>query len=131
MAKTQSESSRKSRSIGPKAILVWIVAVMLFLLMLSSVVGLFIKYRAMRTHITELKQEQVALEEKKISLSGTNEYLQTPEGKEQIFRDKYRLVKPGEGIIVITKDSPTAEPVSTKPSFTRFWNSIMRGLGLR
>ncbi len=131
MATTQSSKpSTKKSSLSARAILTAIVAVVLFLLMLSSVVNLFLKYRAMRVHIRELKEEQVHLEEKKASLTATNEFIGTPEGKEQIYRDKYRVVKPGEGIIVITQEPQPQSAEQKRPALRRFWDSLLSGLGL-
>lgn len=131
MANTQSSKPSTKRSLSARAILTAIVAVILFLLMLSSVVNLFIKYRAMRAHIRELKEEQIHLQEKKVALTTTNEFIGTPEGKEQIYRDKYRLVKPGEGIIVITQEPESKIAEQKKPALRRFWDSLLAGLGLR
>lgn len=131
MANTQSSKPSTKRSLSARAILVAIIALGLFLLMLSSVVNLFIKYRAMRAHIRELKEEQVHLQEKKVSLTTTNEFIGTPSGKEEIFRDKYRLVKPGEGIIVIIQEPERLRVEERKPALRRFWDSLLAGLGLR
>ncbi|MBP6857807.1 MAG: hypothetical protein KBC11_01285 [Candidatus Pacebacteria bacterium] len=126
-----SKKTDKSRLIGPKLILKWIVSVVIFALILSSVIGLFSKHKKIREQIKELKEEEVSLKQKKQTLSEVNEYIETPEGQEYIFRDKYRLVKPGEGIIVVTKKEE-AEPLPTKkPALRRFWDSIKRGLGLK
>ena len=84
----------------------------------------------MRVHIRELKEEQVHLEEKKASLTATNEFIGTPEGKEQIYRDKYRVVKPGEGSIVITQEPQPQSAEQKRPALRRFWDSLLSGLGL-
>lgn len=85
----------------------------------------------MRKHIANLKQEQTSLENKKNTVTTMNDYIDTPEGQERVFRDKYRLVKPGEGMIVVTNDEPSTEPiVNKKPAIKRFWDSIIEGLGL-
>ena len=89
------------------------------------------KYRAIRSHINELKQQEAALKEKKATVTTTNKHLETEEGKEEVFRNTYRLVKPGEGIILITKDSDKEEAISKGARFQKFWDNIMRGLGLR
>jgi cell division protein FtsB len=131
MTKVQSTQNHKTRAISPKLILMAIVAILLFSLLLSSVIGLMNKYIAMRKHITNLKQEQVALESKKDAVTTMNDYIDTPEGQERVFRDKYRLVKPGEGMIVVTNDEiPTGSIPSKKPVIKRFWDSIVKGLGL-
>lgn len=131
MLKRQSSHTHTSEHVSAKSILVAIVALFIFLLLLSSVFGLFTKYRSIRAHIKELKLEQIHLQEKKESVTSMNEYINTQEGKEEVFRDKYRLVKPGEGMIVVTTDTPPPPPVDTKPGIVRFWDGILRGLGLR
>ena len=122
--------TKKDRKIsGPKLILIWIVFLIIFLMMLSSVFNLFIKYKKIKSHIKELKQEELILKEKKEKLIDSNNYIETPEGQEQIFREKYRVVKPGEGLIIITKDE---KPIidTKKPILKRFWDSIKQGLGI-
>lgn len=128
MAKIQQTHKQKSGLVGPKLLLTWIVSVVIFLLMLSSVLSLFAKHRKIKEQIKELKEEEVVLRDKKANLALTNEYIDTPEGQEYIFRDKYRMIKPGEGMIVVTKkeEDPILEK---KPAFKRFWDSLKKGLG--
>jgi cell division protein FtsB len=130
MNKVQPKQNNESRSIGARRILIWIVSVAIFIVLLSSVIELFIKYKGIRRHIKELKSDRISLEQKKNDLVETNEFIKTPEGQERIFRDKYRLVKPGEGIIIITEPVKTEDLAPKKPVFRRFWDSIRSGLGL-
>lgn len=126
MAKMQSTTK-----ISARGILMGIVSIVVFALLLSSVAQLLSKYIAIRKHIYTLKQEQSALELKKDKISSMNDYINTPEGQERIFRDKYRLVKPGEGMIVVTNEEASSEAETyKKPAIKRFWDSILRGLGL-
>lgn len=126
MVKTQS-----TKKISARGILIGIVAIIIFALLLSSVVGLLSKYIAIRKHIDTLKQEQSALEFKKNNISNMNQYINTREGQERVFRDKYRLVKPGEGMIVVTNDETPLENTNyKKPAIRRFWDSILTALGL-
>lgn len=128
---------RKQQAIGnkktlnPRVALAAIVSLLVLFLVLTSVLDLWKKYRAIRSHINELKQQEVALKEKKTTVTTTNKHLETEEGKEEVFRNTYRLVKPGEGIILITKDSDREEVTSKGARFQKFWDNIMRGLGLR
>ncbi len=131
MLKRQSTHNKTSYRVSARAILLATVAIVIFALLLSSVINLFIKYRSMRSHIKELKIEQMQLQQKKESVTAMNNYISTPEGKEEVFRDKYRLVKPGEGMIVITNDTASEQPVEPRPGIVRFWEGILRGLGLR
>ena len=131
MLKRQSSQSRIPKTVGAKSILGVLVALFIFLLLLSSVIHLFTKYTSIRAHIKELTLEQEQLKQKKESVSTMNSYIATPEGKEEVFRDKYRLVKPGEGMIVITTDAKEEVAPVQKPGIIRVWNSIIRGLGFR
>lgn len=129
MVKIQQPNRQRVRLVGPKLLLTWVISVVIFLLMLSSVLSLFSKHRKIKEQIKELKEEEIILRDKKTNLALTNEYINTPEGQEYIFRDKYRMLKPGEGMIVVTKKEE--EPVlPKKPVFKRFWDSIKKGLGL-
>ncbi|MEK7228396.1 MAG: hypothetical protein AAB681_03520 [Patescibacteria group bacterium] len=129
MLRKQHVTTKKTLS--SRAILTAIVSFLVLFLVLSSVVGLWKKYRSIRAHIKELKEQELALSEKKALVTSTNEYLGTPEGEEEVFRDSYRLVRPGEGIVIITKDGQEEPPPAKGPAILQFWNSIIRGLGLR
>ncbi len=129
--KNQNRPQQAKESSRTKSILVTLIALVIFFMLLSSVLGLFAKYRAIRSHIKDLKQEESNLTKKKDAVTEQNKYLNTPEGKEQVFRDTYRLIKPGEGIVVITSDKEVVEDTDKKPGIQRFWESILEGLGLR
>lgn len=130
MLKIQSGENKIKTKINPKNVLIWIVSVIIFFILTSSVVELFIKYRNIRKNIKELKSDQIALKEKKDLLVSTNDYIKTPEGQERVFRDKFRLIKPGEGIIVITEPELKEVQTQKKPILRRFWDSLRLGLGI-
>lgn len=131
MMKRQSGQNNKQKSISAKSVLIAVIAILIFSMLLSSVVNLMGKYIAMRGHISSLKQEQLELQNKKTTVSEMNSDINTLEGQERIFRDKYRLIKPGEGMIVITDEDPSTKGTSDKKSkIRRFWDSIVKGLGL-
>lgn len=132
MPEIQQPKNTKKK-ISAKLILSSIVALFVFLLLFSSAINLMRKYFSMRSHIKNLKEEQMALIEKKDAISQMNEYIQTKEGREEVFRDKYRLVKPGEGLIVVTEPAEKREIVPERKQrfFASVWSSILEGLGLR
>jgi Na+-translocating ferredoxin:NAD+ oxidoreductase RnfG subunit len=122
---------KKTYKISSKGIILVIISVILFGLLLSSVIDLTKKYIAIRKHINVLKQEKSNLVLKKDNISNQNKYIDTPEGQEYIIRDKYRLVKPGEGMIIVTSnvtEKPTEKPQYTK--IQKFWQVILKGLGI-
>lgn len=129
--KIQPSPKTKSKRISARAILMALVAILAFTLLLSSVLGLMSKYTTMRKHIKNLKLEQSTLVEKKVAVTDMNNYIDTPEGQERIFRDKFRLLKPGEGVIVVTDDEiPEVEVINKKSAFGLFWVNLKKGLGL-
>lgn len=127
MPQTQLSPSR--RPISPRRILALGVALAVLAILLSSVVELYKKHRAIRAHIYELTKDKAALEGKYQAAVALNERIETREGKEYILRDKYRMVKPGEGLIVVTNETTLSQEEEQKPPFRRFWDSILRGLG--
>lgn len=125
------QHSSKHSSYSTKTVLLFVVAIFVFFMMLSSVVQLTKKYLSIRSHISELKKDEVELKQKKEDLINSNLSLETPEGKEKVFRDSYRLVKPGEGIVVITKDAQLDKEQESSSGIKRFWDSILRAFHLR
>jgi basic membrane lipoprotein Med (substrate-binding protein (PBP1-ABC) superfamily) len=122
---------KTSHNISAKRIILVFISIVLFALLLSSVIDLTKKYIAIRKHIDILKQEKSNLVTKKDGINKQNNYIDTPEGQEYIIRDKYRLVKPGEGMIIVTSSNQET-PIDTleKNKIKRFWQSIIKGLGL-
>ena len=81
-----------------------------------------------RTEDRELEAEQQTLQQKQTSLATMNEYLTTTEGTEQVLRNKYNVVKPGEGIVVVVDPAATI-PVTQPSGPVRWWRAILSGLG--
>lgn len=131
MQKTQLQQKQVSK-IAPKKLLGAFIALIAFFLLVTSVIGLAEKHRSITRRIDELHVEQKQLQEKKNTLVSMNETLDTLEGKEQLLRNKYNLVRPGEEIIIITQPQETEVTISDDRSrVQRWWSTLMRGLGLK
>ncbi len=63
------------------------------------------------------------LREKEMNLKADIAKLETESGREDIIRDKFRAVKEGEGLIVIT-DDPSAEAAPTPEEKKGIWNFL-------
>lgn len=126
MSKTQFIA----KSISPRRLLGTLAALVIAFILLVSVVSVAQKYFFIRKHIKELTAEQAELEQKKANLDRMNAYLATPEGAEYALRDKYNVVKPGEGVIMVV-ESPTQAPEVKRSAVSRWWHAIVRGLGLK
>jgi cell division protein FtsB len=130
MVKKQFQQSH-DRGISPKRILGTALALLIFFLLLTSVVGLGEKYFAIRARSKELAAQQIAMQQKENDLVSTNAYLATPEGTEQSLRERYNYVKPGEGMIIITPDNTPPPPPPSPTGIAYLWDQLLHGLGIR
>ncbi|MBP9701304.1 MAG: hypothetical protein KBD54_02825 [Candidatus Pacebacteria bacterium] len=127
MAKTQF--NEKKQSLSYRRLFGAMLALLFFFILLTSVISVAGKYFRIKAHIKELNQEKAILSAKHEALLKTNAYLATPEGQEQALRDKYNVVKPGEGMIVIVPAQDPEVPARRPSVVVRWWNSIIHGLG--
>lgn len=124
--------SQSRSQVSPRNIFFFVVSALLFFLMISAVLDLGRKYLALREKIDDLSEQKRSLEHKQEELARENEYLATPEGEEHVLREKYQLVKPGEGLIIITSPDPDQNTKNgVKKGIGKWWDSILRGLGIR
>jgi len=129
MAKAQL--SKRQHRTSPRRVLGAAVALIVVFLLLASVVGLAEKYLAIRNRLKDMKSQQAALALKQAQLRETNSYIETKEGQERELREKYNIVKPGEGMIVITEPEAAAGLGGPTTRVGRWWDSLLRGLGVR
>lgn len=122
--------SKQPYRISPRRIVGFVVAIAILAILLSSVLELYQKHRTIRAHIENLKEDKGILEEKYTTIHDLNTRIETQEGKEYILRDKYRLVRPGEGLIVVTTSEQKEQSAEKQPVLKRFWNTLLKGLGL-
>lgn len=120
----KSESGEHRDYISLKSFIKTLVLIGLFCVLCGSVFSLTKKYINVRRSIKHGKEAQIKLEEKKAKLQAETALLATPLGTEIALRDKYRLVKPNEGMVIIT--APIQAPVEPKKSgIVRFWDMIV------
>ena len=94
----------------------------------------------LRRHNQQLAQEIAALEQEMGELQARLTYVQSSEYVEQVAREQYKLVKPGEklvipisrrGAVVVTTPTPapaSSEPISEQPaSYWAAWWELLTG----
>ena len=119
----KSESAGNKDYISLKSFIKTLLLLGLFCILCGSVFSLTKKYIAVRLNIKHGKEAQIALEEKKAKLQAQTKLLATPLGTEIALRDKYRVVRPDEGMVIITEPSvPRIEPRRSR--MVRFWDMI-------
>lgn len=129
MAKMQLPKSNSR--VLPKTILSFVIVVIIAFLLLISVVNISKKYFRIKNDAKSLKLEQAELQQKQNKLELSNNYLETPDGKEKELRDKFNIVKPGEGMIVITPADVEKVPINQKTGVSKWWDNLLHGLGFR
>lgn len=105
------------------SLLLIVFLTILLLILISSVWQLLGKRVRLQTSIKQLELERAALLAKKDHVANAVSYLGRPEGREQALKEKYGLVAPGEGLVVIVDPAIPEETVAPdKPSiFKRFF----------
>ena len=117
------------QNISPRRVLSGIIALVVFFILITSVISVAGKYITMRGHIRDLKEQKQELQTKAMDLDAQNAYMDTEEGKEQALRDKYNVVKPGEGIVIVTTEEQPSEKTVSEKGISHVWHAILRGLG--
>lgn len=84
--------------------------------------------RAARTEARAAEAEHAELTARKSTLETSLKALATPRGIEAAIRERYPVVKPGEGVITLV-DAPPASVATTTPP-TDILDSIKNWLGL-
>lgn len=128
MAKRQLPKRRFP--VSPRSVISLMVAVIIAFLFLFSVIGLFRKYITLRREIADLRAQHATLQEKEQQLREKNTFLETSEGQEQLLRNKFNLVRPGESVVVISPNKKAIVPEVRHSAARRFWDSVVEFLGL-
>lgn len=74
----------------------------------------------------EAKMQLQDLQGQEVAVSASVQELSTPRGQEALMREHYGVVRPGEGVIQIVKNTPaaTAESTSTQGFFPSLFHTL-------
>lgn len=128
MSKTQFTERRQKFT--PKRLLASMASIFVAFILLTSTINVAQKYFGIKKNIKDLNNEYSDLKQKSNDLIETNSYMVTAEGEEEALREKYNIVKPGEGMVVVSS-LPEVESKNQKSAVSRIWESILRGLGIK
>lgn len=102
-----------------------ILLTLIMLLVSKAAWNVYDKLEISRANLEMTERELDKLKERKAALASQIEYLETEQGVEAEIRQKFRLVKEGEGIAVIIDDDiqlPTATTTHNKSLWQSFKN---------
>ncbi len=92
----------------------WIVVLVIFSILLSlSVIRIYRKYAHAKSIRDEYAGELIQIQKNRNTLQANIEALSTPRGKEAEIRDRYRVVKEGEQMILIVNNDKNETEVIT------------------
>lgn len=93
-------------------------------LMIHGLYSVYQKEKESRTEVERVKREQVAVEGRYNNIQKGSDDLKSEAGIEAEIRNKFDVVKPGEGVIVVVNKNPTAIETDKQGVLKKFWNSI-------
>lgn len=128
MSKTQFTERRQKFT--PKRLLASMASIFVTFILLTSTINVAQKYFGIKKNIKDLNNEYSDLKQKSNDLIETNSYMVTAEGEEEALREKYNIVKPGEGMVIVSS-LPEVESKNQKSAVSRIWESILKGLGIK
>lgn len=108
MDKWKHKDSKKELMHSPLVLIFLSVVLIIFL---YNVVFLVQKARDTKKKKLLAEEEIVSLKKKQDDLNKEIEKLSTDEGIEEVLRDKYQLVHPGEKIAVVVEDKKADNPI--------------------
>ncbi|MBP6926496.1 MAG: hypothetical protein KBB70_02235 [Candidatus Pacebacteria bacterium] len=98
----------------------------LFLYMAYSTYGVFTKWRDSHTKLIEAEESYTATVARHEAISKDLNTLSTPRGKEEVVREKFNVVKEGEGVVVLpgSADSATLTAETAPKKKKGFWQAL-------
>lgn len=99
-----------------------VILFLVFVVFSYNMVGLFIKERETAKTKALALDKMTALQEREKSLNESIEKLKTEKGSEDLIRDKYQVVKPGEKVLIIVDKKPEVLPVESSKKEHGFVN---------
>lgn len=98
------------------------------LVLLHSVWGLYQKYEKSKEIVARVQSNASLLQTRETSLSQSINDLNTQEGRENILRDQFGVVKEGEKMVVIV-DDVSGTDTAAKPS-AGWWSRFLGFFGI-
>ncbi|HRH31248.1 MAG TPA: hypothetical protein PK950_01125 [Candidatus Paceibacterota bacterium] len=98
----------------------------IFLFMAYSTYGVFTKWSDANGKLLEAQESYSATVARHEAISKDLETLSTPRGKEEIVREKFNVVKEGEGVVVLpgSADSSVLAAEAAPKKKKGFWQTI-------
>lgn len=118
MRSTYREAQRNSMIVSGIALTLLLVVFGAFL---KATVGVYQKERLARAQRELIEERVYTLEERRATLSRDLERLETERGVEEEIREKFRVVKEGEQLLILVDENQTANARNVRPIENRGW----------
>lgn len=89
-----------------------------------SVISIFEKREEAKTQAIIAEKRLYDLQERKETLTKDIAHINDKTGKEELLRDRYHVVSPGEELVVIVDENEKTESTLNKKEDASFWDTI-------
>lgn len=89
-----------------------------------SVISIFEKRKEAKTQATIAEKRLLDLQERKETLTKDIAHINDQTGKEELLRDRFHVVAPGEELVIIVDENEKTQVVLDKKSEASFWDTI-------
>jgi lauroyl/myristoyl acyltransferase len=102
------------------------VVLVILVTLILSVIGMYQKSRETAINKRRAEERLVDLKVRKERLESDIEQIKTPIGEEQAIREKFRVAKEGEGLVVIVDEAPAEPSEEASNGFVDFFKKLFR-----
>jgi hypothetical protein len=106
---------------------IWLLVFSVFVcILLYNSTSLFLKRLKVWKKVENLKQEKATLLERKSTIQVKKESLETPFGKEAVFRERFNVALPGEEVIIVTDLKQVKDSELSHSSIINFFKGLFK-----
>ena len=113
---------KKKNSLYPKILI--LILIILVIVLSRATWNVFLKEKNTRESLSETQKDFDNLEREKTELEGDINNLSTARGIDEEIRNKFRVTKDGEGMIVLI-DSPEISTTTEEENQKSFWSRLL------
>jgi hypothetical protein len=90
-----------------------------------SVISIFEKRKEAKTQATIAEKRLLDLQERKETLTKDIAHINDKTGKEELLRDRFHVVAPGEELVVIVDENAKEETAVNTKTEVSFWDTLL------
>lgn len=117
---------RIKKSLHSRYAILFLAVITFFLI--QGVWGVYIKHEKSKVFVEKARADLETLENREKSLVKSISALNTEEGKEREFRDRFGVIKEGENMVILVSDTEQTKP-SANVLNDSWWDRFLDAIG--